>query len=146
LECRHYIHLQPHERHDVEAEPGDKALGSNTAWNEQCAVEDTPHHPQAALEDVAWVAESTLTAKKGSHREVRDDESAEKQSQRLKSAAGAPTHSFSFMASRTRSSWLLCPTNKLLTNEASTNVTHIDTTMKTMNIPELLCMCANASS
>jgi hypothetical protein len=60
---------------------------------------------------------------------VRDYESAVNQSQCFKSAADTLTHSFSFMASRTRSSRLLCPTNKLLTNEARANVTPIITDM-----------------
>jgi hypothetical protein len=41
---------------------------------------------------------------------------------------------------RTRSSRLLFPTQKVLTKEASASVTHIDTTINTANILELLCV------
>jgi hypothetical protein len=55
-------------------------------------------------------------------------------------------HSFSFMASSTRSSRLLCPTIKLLTKDAMASVQPIAATMNTMNNSTLFSMRANASS
>jgi hypothetical protein len=55
-------------------------------------------------------------------------------------------NSLSFIASSMRSSRLLWPTNKLLTNEASASVTPIDSMMNTTNSPALTCTRASASS
>jgi hypothetical protein len=60
--------------------------------------------------------------------------------------SAAATHSLSFIASSTRSSRLLCPTIKLLINDASASVKPMETTMNTMNNSTLFSMRANASS
>ena len=55
-------------------------------------------------------------------------------------------NSFSFIARSMRSSRLLCPTNKLLTKDASASDTPIESMMNTTKSPALLCTRASAAS